>query len=41
MIINVLLEHKKKETAMSVIYTINDAIKEIEEMDETEEDSDE
>ena len=26
MIINVLLEHKKKETAMSVIYTINDAI---------------
>ena len=41
MIINVLLEHKKKETAMSVIYTINDAIKEIEEMDEMEEDSDE
>ena len=37
MIINVLLEHKKKETAMSVIYTINDAIKEIEEMDEDEE----
>lgn len=41
MIIKVLLEHKKKETAMSVVYTINDAIKEIEEMDEMEEDSDE
>lgn len=41
MIINVLLEHKKKETAMSVIYTIDDAIKKIEEMDEMEEDSDE
>ena len=37
MIINLLLEHKKKETAMSVIYTINDVIKEIEEMDEDEE----
>lgn len=37
MIIKVLLEHKKKETAMSVIYTINDVIKEIEEMDEDEE----
>ena len=34
MIIKVLLEHKKKETAMSVVYTINDVIKEIEEMDE-------
>ena len=37
MIIKVLLEHKKKETAMSVVYTINDVIKEIEEMDEDEE----
>ena len=37
MIINLLLEHKKKETAMSVVYTINDVIKEIEEMDEDEE----
>ena len=36
MIIKVLLEHKKKETAMSVVYTINDVIKEIEEMDEDE-----
>ena len=42
MIINLLLEHKKKETAMSVVYTINDAIKEIEEMDEDDdEESDE
>ncbi len=42
MIINVLLEHKKKETAMSVVYTINDVIKEIEEMDEDDdEESDE
>ena len=37
MIIKVLLEHKKKETAMSVVYMINDVIKEIEEMDEDEE----
>ena len=37
MIIKVLLEHKKKETAMSVVYAINDVIKEIEEMDEDEE----
>ena len=37
MIIKVLLEHKKKETAMSVVYTINDVIKEIQEMDEDEE----
>ena len=37
MIIKVLLEYKKKETAMSVVYTINDVIKEIEEMDEDEE----
>ena len=37
MIINLLLEHKKKETAMSVVYTINDVIKEIEEMDDDEE----
>lgn len=42
MIIKVLLEHKKKETAMSVVYTINDVIKEIEEMDEDDdEESDE
>ena len=41
MIINLLLEHKKKETAMSVIYTINDVIKEIEEMDDDDEESDE
>ena len=41
MIIKVLLEHKKKETAMSVIYTINDVIKEIEEMDDDDEESDE
>lgn len=41
MIINLLLEHKKKETAMSVVYTINDVIKEIEEMDEDDEESDE
>lgn len=38
MIIKVLLEHKKKETAMSVVYTINDVIKEIEEMDDEESD---
>ena len=37
MIIKVLLENMKKETAMSVVYTINDVIKEIEEMDEDEE----
>ena len=41
MIINILLEYKEKETARSVIYTIDDAIKKIEEMDEMEEDSDE
>ena len=41
MIIKVLLEHKKKETAMSVVYTINDVIKEIEEMDDDDEESDE
>ena len=41
MIINLLLEHKKKETAMSVVYTINDVIKEIEEMDDDDEESDE
>lgn len=42
MIINLLLEHKNKETAMSVVYTINDVIKEIEEMDEDDdEESDE
>ncbi len=34
MIINILLEYKEKETARSVIYTIDDAIKKIEEMDE-------
>ena len=41
MIISILLEYKEKETARSVIYTIDDAIKKIEEMDEMEEDSDE
>ena len=41
MIINILLEYKKKETARSVIYTIDDAIKKIEEMDDDEEESDE
>ena len=41
MIIKVLLEHKKKETAMSVVYTINDVIKEIEEMDDDDDESDE
>ena len=41
MIINILLEYKEKETARSVSYTIDDAIKKIEEMDEMEEDSDE
>ena len=39
--INILLEYKEKETARSVSYTIDDAIKKIEEMDEMEEDSDE
>jgi len=37
----ILLEYKKKETARSVIYTIDDAIKKIEEMDDDEEESDE
>ena len=41
MIINILLEYKEKETARSVIYTIDDAIKKIEEMDDDEEESDE
>ena len=41
MINKILVEYKKNETARSVIYTIDDAIKKIEEMDEMEEDSDE